>query len=107
MIAPQPDLTARAVLRRASGRVISPPVRAPPERPGAGRLRRGASRPPGYGDDPWWVRQQHQPRDHGRPAAGARSSTWWTRSAMGPRSSRSSGSPRSSPRSCRCRSAVA
>ncbi|MFD7056934.1 hypothetical protein ACFWBS_53340 [Streptomyces mirabilis] len=25
------------------------------------RLRRGAGGPPGYGDDPWWLRQEHQP----------------------------------------------
>ncbi|WP_344387681.1 DNA-binding protein [Streptomyces vastus] len=25
------------------------------------RLRRGAGGPPGYGNDPWWLRQEHQP----------------------------------------------
>ncbi|WP_324605958.1 hypothetical protein [Streptomyces sp. CNS654] len=25
------------------------------------RLRRGAGSPPGYANDPWWVRQEHQP----------------------------------------------
>ncbi|MET9880199.1 hypothetical protein ABZZ36_37155 [Actinacidiphila glaucinigra] len=24
------------------------------------RLRRGAGGPPGYGNDPWWLRQEHQ-----------------------------------------------
>ncbi|MGG7576154.1 DNA-binding protein [Streptomyces sirii] len=25
------------------------------------RIRRGAAGPPGYGNDPWWLRQEHQP----------------------------------------------